>query len=127
MVFPPITGFGGLGKTQLVHQLIEKYEDNYDYIAWINAANEQVIETSYLQIAADWDIKPTPDQDPSKAIENVIHLVQNRLNNKRVLYVFDDAPNLKTIQPYLQKGHVLVTSRKQILVWIGYLHTTMHH
>ncbi|MEM7362019.1 MAG: hypothetical protein AAF335_03335 [Bacteroidota bacterium] len=40
VIFPPIIGFGGLGKTQLVHKLIEQHEANYDYIVWIDATTE---------------------------------------------------------------------------------------
>ncbi|MEM7174278.1 MAG: NB-ARC domain-containing protein, partial [Bacteroidota bacterium] len=112
VILPPITGFGGLGKTQLVHKLIEEHAAKYDHIVWINAATEKDIESSYAQIAKDWGILPAHSEAPTQ----VITFAQNRLSQKRVLYVFDNAPNLTTIQSYLKNGHVLITSRNNATI-----------
>ena len=106
VVLPPITGVGGIGKTALVLELIEKYATKYNYIAWIDAASAQDIERSYRQIAKTLGIKIAP----KKALKEEIHLIEEALKEKRVLYVFDNAPDLQTIQHYLKKGHVLITS-----------------
>ena len=103
VVLPPITGVGGSGKTALVLELIEKYATKYNYIAWIDAFTAEDIEASYRQIAKDIGL--------SNGAASSVH---HELKGKRVLYVFDNAPDLKTIQPYLnlnlKEGHVLITS-----------------
>ena len=101
VVLPPITGVSGSGKTELVLQLIAQYADQYDHIVWIDAFTKEDIEASYRQVAKDMGL--------SNGAASSVH---HKLKGKRVLYVFDNAPDLKTIQPYLnlKEGHVLITS-----------------
>ena len=115
VVMPPITGPVGIGKTQLAHQLIAQHIAKYDHVVWINAATQKDIEISYHQIAEALRIQLLLNEDPSKAVEKVIASVHNRLKDKHVLYVFDNAPDLKAIQHYFQNGHVLITSRSSAI------------
>ena len=120
MVLPPITGFGGLGKTQLVYKLIAQYKDKYDHIVWVNAPTRAGIEASYRQIAEDLGIKlQSDDKEASeKPIEDVLKEVQGRLNNKRVLYVFDNAPNFTTIETLFSKGPCAYYLKEQCNIFL---------
>ena len=42
-----VTGLGGTGKTQLVLRYIEKHEDEYNPVLWIDVRSEETARASY--------------------------------------------------------------------------------
>lgn len=110
IIAPPITGVGGIGKSQLALRVIaeQRRSGQYEYIFWISAASREKLLSAYVRLAEGLGIYIDP-KNPAQAIQ----LVQQHLQNKHCLYIFEDAPDAKAIQDFLplQRGHVLITSR----------------
>lgn len=102
---PPITGPGGIGKTQLALQFIHKYKTRYDRIVWLAAQDTDTLNTRLLTLA---DTLAIQNRNPKKRLKPLFL----KLQKERVLYILDGAPNYKTIKPCLpEKGHLIITSR----------------
>ncbi|MEO1255573.1 MAG: NB-ARC domain-containing protein, partial [Bacteroidota bacterium] len=110
VVTPPITGPGGIGKSQLAVKAMAQLavEHHYDHIFWISAETPEKLLEAYLRLAEDLRLQVDKKQ-PQKAVQDV----RTHLQNKRCLYVFDDAPSREAIEEFLPLycGHVLITSR----------------
>ena len=107
---PPITGPGGIGKTQLALRVVDQQAQaaQYDHVFWIPAESEEKLIDAYLQLAEGLHIYVD-----KKDVKQAVHNIRLHLKDKHCLYVFDDAPDIKAIQEFLplSKGHVLITSR----------------
>jgi len=113
VVAPPITGPGGIGKSQLVLKLINKLQDKqtYDHVIWISAKTKESIINSYLYMANALEI------GKGEKASVRVDLTKNYLQKKHCLYVYDDAPDIKSINKHFPKkqrckeSHILITSR----------------
>ena len=110
IIAPPITGPGGVGKTQLALRMVQQQveETPYDHVFWIPAESEEKLLEAYLHIAESLGI----DID-KKDLQQAAQTVRFYLKDKHCLYVFDDAPDITAIRDFLPlgQGHVLITSR----------------
>ena len=89
-----IRGLGGMGKTQLVLELVYQTRDRHKNcsVIWIPATNMESLEQAYLDVARQLCI-PGWQEDKS----NVKRLVQNHLSEEssgQWLLVFDNADNI---------------------------------
>ena len=89
-----ITGLGGVGKTQLVIELLYRVADKQKHcsVIWISAVNMESLHQSYLDVARQLGI---PGFEDDKA--DVKRLVQAHLSKEstgRWLLVFDNADDL---------------------------------
>ncbi len=89
-----ITGLGGIGKTQLVLELVYRIKDRYKncLVIWIPATNMESLHQSYLDVARQLKI-PGSDEDKADAKK----LVQDYLSKEsagRWLVVFDNADDV---------------------------------
>lgn len=129
-----VSGPGGCGKTELAHQFISRYRDEYDVVILATADDETRMSQQYDSIAAKLGLlslvdKPTPDEcrEALKSwfknpigIDSFQHESQSSSSssNERTLtwlLVLDNVDEWLTIEPFWPfKGHgsVLVTSRR---------------
>jgi tetratricopeptide (TPR) repeat protein len=89
-----ITGLGGIGKTQLVLELVYRIRDKYRscLVIWIPATNIESLHQAYLDVARQLKIT---DSDEDKA--DAKKLVQGYLSKEstgRWLLVFDNADDI---------------------------------
>ncbi|KAH9207879.1 hypothetical protein DL95DRAFT_481880 [Leptodontidium sp. 2 PMI_412] len=89
-----ITGLGGVGKTQLVLELVYRIKDKYRncLVIWIPATNIESLHQAYLDVARQLNI-PGSDEDKADAKK----LVQEYLSKEsagRWLLVFDNADDV---------------------------------
>ena len=109
VVVKAIVGPGGIGKTQLAIKVLDrlKSKGTYDDTFWIPSDSRESLSAAFLQIAEFLQI-PTGDE-----IAELVARVHQELGGSRILYVFDDAPDLDLIREYLPPavGHVIVTTR----------------
>ncbi|KAL5318896.1 hypothetical protein ACEPPN_013964 [Leptodophora sp. 'Broadleaf-Isolate-01'] len=89
-----ITGLGGIGKTQLVLEIVYRIRDRYKdcLVIWIPATNTESLHQAYLDVARQLKI-PGSDEDRADAKK----LVQGYLSKEsagRWLLVFDNADDV---------------------------------
>ena len=110
IIAPPLTGPGGIGKTQLALRVVRQQieEAQYAHVFWIPAESAQKLIDAYLRIAEGLDMYVD-----KKDLQQAVQTVRAYLKDKHCLYVFDDAPDIAAIQAFLPlgQGHVLITSR----------------
>ncbi|MEM7055745.1 MAG: tetratricopeptide repeat protein, partial [Bacteroidota bacterium] len=107
---PPITGPGGIGKTQLALRVVKQQveEQDYAHVFWIPAESEEKLLDAYLRMADGLGMY-VDKKDQKQAVQTV----RLHLKDRHCLYVFDDAPDIGKLRDFLPlaKGHVLITSR----------------
>ena len=101
-----VTGLGGVGKTQLVLELLYRIADKQKYcsIIWISAVNMESLHQSYLDVARQLGI---PDSEDGKV--EVTRLVQELLSSDDAgqwLLVFDNADDLEMWIAVPESGQV---------------------
>ena len=113
-----ITGFGGVGKTQLAaryaqaaaaHEPLGEIRPAYEYILWFHA--ERALDAQFQTIAEVFL------QQPGLHAEVAIAAIYNFLRRHPTLIVFDNAETPENLLPYLPPQgyqsplHLLITSR----------------
>ena len=110
-----IKGLGGIGKTQIAVEYAYRSRDahRYTHTLWINAANEETIVASFIEIAPLIHSLPEKDEaDHSKLITAIIHWLEEC--EQRWLLIFDNADDLSILHSYLPNngnGSILLTTR----------------
>lgn len=110
----PVSGLGGIGKTQLAVEYAYRHRDKYKAILWASADSRETLVSDYVKIA-------TLLKFPKKYTENQTHAVNAVKywleHNDNWLLIFDNADNptiVKEFQPSLSsKGHILLTTQMQ--------------
>lgn len=110
VIAPPITGPGGIGKSQLAIWVMAQQAllHHYEHIFWISAETPEKLQDAYLCMAEDLGLYVD-----KKNLKKVVQDVRVHLQEKHCLYVFDDAASSEAIEGFLplHRGHVLITSR----------------
>ncbi len=103
-----ISGFGGVGKTQIALEYAYAHQNNYNSIIWLRADTEQTITADLEQIMQKLNL-------PSAKLEqNRASLIRWLTEHQSWLLVFDNADDPERIVSYLPPqgtGHILITSR----------------
>ena len=105
-----IPGAGGLGKTQLAVEYVDRYGATYPGgVIWLQADGQLDMQLLVLAQDAGWF---SADTDPKLLLD----LARQRLRSRPdCLLVFDNLEQLQDIQPYLPPStastHILATSR----------------
>jgi tetratricopeptide (TPR) repeat protein len=108
-----ITGMGGMGKTQLAIQYAHLHKQDYRLIRWLRAESPVTLAEDFATLAIGLNL-PEKDADDQNIRINAVKRSLSLQNGW--LLIFDNAQNLKDIEPYLlyqASGHILVTSQKQ--------------
>ncbi len=111
-----ISGLGGIGKTQLALEYAHICHPKvYRTVLWVNASNQAMLEASFLSLA---HILKLPERDEHEA-GRIVQAVKTWLEGHTSwLLVFDNADDLqlaRTFLPTKPRGHILLTTRLQIV------------
>jgi NB-ARC domain len=109
-----ISGLPGVGKTELVRQVIKKAikEKKYKGIFWLSAGTEKIFQAEIYALARALDLPEDPNMNIEMASERVLEELNRRNNWLMVLDNVDDRTLIKGFLP--DQGdtrHVLITSR----------------
>jgi tetratricopeptide (TPR) repeat protein len=114
-----LSGLGGVGKTQVALEYAYRHSDAYDQVFWIRAETESMITSDFVEIA---DLLEFPERSTTEE-QRVVAAVRRWLEtHERWLLIADnlDEPRLlRTFLPCVVNGHLLVTSRAQVLSMLG--------
>lgn len=114
-----VSGLGGIGKTQLVLEYAYQFRHEYQAILWIGAETLETWMADYLALAQLFQLPEKESTNLSLVRAAVKHWFQSHSN---WLLIFDNVENLdhlQTMLPDTGKGHVLVTTRSQIIGTLG--------
>ncbi|KAJ4302955.1 hypothetical protein N0V90_001846 [Kalmusia sp. IMI 367209] len=126
-----ITGLGGVGKTQLVIELLYRVADKHKNCAviWISAVNMEILQQSYLDVARQLCIPGC--EDDKTDVKRLVQEHLSKLSTGQWLLVFDNAddidmwiaksgpklqpgqgsPPLNEYLPKSKQGNVIFTTR----------------
>jgi tetratricopeptide (TPR) repeat protein len=117
-----ISGLGGIGKTQLALEYAHRcYPHIYRCVLWVNAADKAALEASYLALARLLELVPKQERE----VERIVRAVNVWLEQHGSwLLILDNADDLELASRFLPKqprGHILLTTRTQIVGHIAVL------
>ncbi|XP_077289868.1 uncharacterized protein LOC143913757 [Arctopsyche grandis] len=99
-----ICGLPGMGKSELVRGYVQKHCSRHENkILWINGGSRESMEDSFRRLAKTLSIATTKSDGTLEDIGRIITEVYRELHPKKCLFVFDDAPNLEMIDPFMPK------------------------
>lgn len=87
-----ITGIPGIGKSELSSQYVQKYDEEYDHIIFVNGDS---LETSFKEIAKTLQLDNITD------INLIIQLLKEYFKNEKILCVFDNVTDTNELVKFL--------------------------
>lgn len=102
-------GLGGIGKTQIAIEYINRHKSDYQIVWWIRSEGPSTLSSDYADLADDLNL---PKMDDQRDVIRAVRLWLGR--NEDWLLIFDNADMPADIRDYLPqggRGHVIVTSR----------------
>lgn len=112
-------GIGGSGKTQLALQYIQRYEDLYKAIVWINASSAQDLEATFAEAAdllSEWPDKTARTSRTTTPQKLVVSKLCDPKSSPWLLVIdsIDDLSqhDFKACIPNCAHGSVMVTSTR---------------
>lgn len=110
-----LIGPGGIGKTQIASQYLQKHEIEYDFIRWFNAEDKNNLEAEYIKFAMELGVSRKEETD---SINDIVNLVNEKIKDYKKLYVFDNAKSSNELVQLLAQGNKsIITSR--VSSWTG--------
>ncbi len=111
-----VSGLGGIGKTQLALTYAHRsYRTVYRTILWVDATRQATLETSYLALARLLQLPKKNERE----IDHMVQAVKKWLEDYSYwLLILDNADDLELARSFLPtkpRGHVLFTTRSQIV------------
>ncbi|MCW5933657.1 MAG: tetratricopeptide repeat protein [Fimbriimonadia bacterium] len=106
-----LCGEPGMGKTHTAHAFVEKYKDRFRATFWVNAADENVLTQSIIEVAVALGMKRDEGDTQSK-----VDFINTWLRyNPNALFVFDNAR--QTLREILELNLHLNEAKVLYTVW----------
>jgi tetratricopeptide (TPR) repeat protein len=114
----PITGIGGVGKTQLVVEYAYAERTSYDVIWWVRAQPLAMTRADLAALVADPHLPDPPQLSARASVEDRLAAARDWLErHDRCLLIVDNVDDSATVRPLLPRaggGHVLLTARSDV-------------
>lgn len=106
-----ITGFGGVGKTQIALEYAYRYMSKYNLIWWVSAETEAMVLKSYEEFAKKMVLLNADQQDSQLIIETVLNWMDS---HDKWLFIYDNVDTISDSSywwPRNNREHILITTR----------------
>ena len=105
-----IHGMGGIGKTQIALEYCFRYQNNYDHIFWVSAAERTTLLSGFASIVKHSNCIAITDNSLLEEIAaEIIKWLDQHDNWLLVLDNLDDVQAVQNLLP--RRGHTLITTR----------------
>jgi Mrp family chromosome partitioning ATPase/tetratricopeptide (TPR) repeat protein len=119
--FRPVAlqGLGGVGKTQVALEYVNRFKTDYDLVFWIDCGLPQFVDASLIDLAArmqtHFDVDIPATAGAAEMVRIVLQVLAEGKTVARWLLIFDNAEDIQAVRPYLPAGggHVVITSRSR--------------
>lgn len=115
MTTQAINGLGGIGKTQIAIEYSYRYQGEYSTILWAQADSRERLLSSIDEIAQYLKLPERQEQNQPLLLQAVKCWLQTHESWLLVLDNADDLSIVREILPAMPKGHILLTTRTQII------------
>jgi tetratricopeptide (TPR) repeat protein len=119
----PVTGIGGVGKTQLAAEYAYAERTSYDVIWWVRAQPLAMARADLAAIVADPRLPDPPQLSAQASAEDRLAAARDWLErHDRCLLIVDNVDDPAAVRPLLPRaggGHVLLTARSDV-DWSGW-------
>lgn len=110
-----ISGLGGIGKTELALEYAHRYSKLYRTVLWVNATDRATLETSYLSLADLLQLPEKNERETDRIVQAVKTWLEGHTGWLLILDNADDLPLVRSFFPAKPRGHILLTTRSQIV------------
>jgi NB-ARC domain len=110
-----LSGLGGIGKTQLALEYAYRHFPNvYRAVLWVNA-DKAALQASYADMAEVLRLPERNERELDKRIHAVNRWLEDHTNWLLIMDNADDLPLVRSFFPKADHGHILLTTRTQMV------------
>jgi len=107
-----LSGLGGVGKTQIVLEFLNKYGNEYDTIWWFTADNDE----NLVSAVSNFVLRKGLAKETDNIIIKIDIFVEWLENHSNWLLIFDNVENMESIRRFCPMqnnnlGHIAITTR----------------
>ncbi len=114
-----ISGLGGIGKTQTAVEYAYRHRDEYQYVLWVTASEASTTTSGYGEIARRLGLPEAGEADEQVVVEAVKRWLETHEDWLLVLDNVDEPEALESFLPHNPLGHIIVTTRAQVVQVLG--------
>ena len=110
-----ISGLGGIGKTQIAVEYAYRHRDEYRAVLWARTNSRESLVQDFVVIATLLHLPEKDEQDQNITVEAVIRWLDTHDQWLLILDNVDDVALIRNVLPSEANGHILLTTRSQLL------------
>jgi tetratricopeptide (TPR) repeat protein len=110
-----ISGLGGIGKTQIAVEFAFRYHDEYRAVLWARADSRESLFQDFVVIATLLHLPEKDEQDQNITVEAVKRWLDTHDQWLLILDNVDNVSLIHNVLPSEANGHILLTTRSQLL------------